>query len=102
MPLCMRALPPANSPCKLLERLGGAALWLVCSIDSVCLKSTASLSMNRVKSCVGSFSQSKQGRGMGQLSILILILLRELMEILYSPFHKECPIWGPAVGDQWL
>ncbi len=20
----------------------------------------------------------------------------------YSPFHKECPIWGPAVGDQWL
>ncbi len=20
---------------------------------------------------------------------------------IYSPFHKECPIWGPAVGDQW-
>ncbi len=22
--------------------------------------------------------------------------------VMYSPFQKECPIWGPAVGDQWL
>ena len=21
---------------------------------------------------------------------------------MYSPFQKECPIWGPAAGDQLL
>ncbi len=27
--------------------------------------------------------------------------LRDEVSYMYSPFHKKCPIWGPAVGDQW-